>query len=104
MWIKIGQLSNPVEVKLKSESQYAAFPHFVTWIDDSTAITSTQQLGPTSFTPDNAKIIGPSVWLIDTNKIGSDTEYPTEDSATMIILQPKVQMVMEFINLHQIPQ
>ena len=80
-----GQLSNPVEVKLGSESQYAAFPHFVTWIDDSTAITSTQQLGPTSFTPDNAKIIGPSVWLINTNKIGSDTEYPTEGSATMII-------------------
>ena len=67
-----GQLSNPVKVILGSESQYAAFPHFVTWIDDTTAITSTQQLGPTSLTPDNARIIGPSVWLINTNKIGYD--------------------------------
>ena len=99
-----GQLSNPVKVILGSESQYAAFPHFVTWIDDTTAITSTQQLGPTSLTPDNARIIGPSVWLINTNKIGDDktydsdsyeiysdyssksnTEYTTEPAATLII-------------------
>ena len=34
----------------------------------------------------------------------SNTENPTEAAATMIILQLKVQMVMEFINLHQILQ
>ena len=73
-----GQLSNPVKVILGSESQYAAFPHFVTWIDDTTAITSTQQLGPTSLTPDNAEIIGPSVWLINTNKIGHDKSYDSD--------------------------
>ena len=73
-----GQLSNPVKVILGSESQYAAFPHFVTWIDDTTAITSTQQLGPTSLTPDNAEIIGPSVWLINTNKIGDDKSYDSD--------------------------
>ena len=83
-----GQLSNPVKVILGSESQYAAFPHFVTWIDDTTAITSTQQLGPTSLTPDNARIIGPSVWLINTNKIGSNAEYTTEAAAATLIIAP----------------
>ena len=80
-----GQLSNPVEVILGTESQYAAFPHFVTWINDTSAITSTQQLGPTSLTPDNAKIIGPSVWLINTNKIEPNKDNKTESAATMII-------------------
>lgn len=46
---------------------YAAFPHFVRWLDDRYAITSTQQLGPTSATPLSTQVIGPSVWLIDTD-------------------------------------
>lgn len=83
-----GQLSNPVEVVLGKESEYAAFPHFVTWVNDTSAITSTQQLGPTSLTPDNAKIIGPSVWLINTNKIGSNTENMTESAAATMIIAP----------------
>jgi hypothetical protein len=80
-----GQFSNPVEVILGTESQYAAFPHFVTWMNDTSAITSTQQIGPTSITPDNAKIIGPSVWLINTNKIEPNKDNKTESAATMII-------------------
>ncbi len=58
-----------------ADRSYAAFPHFVRWLDDRYAITSTQQLGPTSVTPLNTEVIGPSVWLIDT-----DTQ-----SANMII-------------------
>ena len=45
-------------------------------------------LGPTSLTPDNAKIIGPSVWLINTNKIGSNTENMTESAAATMIIAP----------------
>jgi len=52
----------PLTVK---DKEYAAFTHFVTWLDDRYAITSTQQTGNTSLTPAGFKVIGPSVWLID---------------------------------------
>ncbi|MGI0016501.1 MAG: hypothetical protein ACREBU_24025, partial [Nitrososphaera sp.] len=45
--------------------EYAAFSHFVVWLDNRYAITSTQQAGPTSLTPTGFKVVGPSVWLID---------------------------------------
>jgi hypothetical protein len=84
-----GELTNPVEITLGNETAYAAFPHFVTWINNTHAITSTQQLGPTSATPSNATIIGPSVWLIDIGKAspGGNTTRPSQDgqAATMII-------------------
>ncbi len=64
-----GELTNPVEISLGNKTAYAAFPHFVTWINNTHAITSTQQLGPTSATPNNTKVIGPSVWLIDTETV-----------------------------------
>jgi hypothetical protein len=94
-----GELTNPVEIGLGNETAYAAFPHFVTWINNTHAITSTQQLGPTSATPNSTKVIGPSVWLIDTetakqgngsdsSSSGSLSQSPTkapEAAATMII-------------------
>ena len=49
----------------EKDKQYAAFTHFVWWLDDRYAITSTQQTGDTSLTPAGWKVIGPSVWLID---------------------------------------
>src|SRR5215467_4180790 len=52
----------PLTVK---DKEYAAFTHFVTWLDDRYAMTSTQQTGNTSLTPAGFKVIGPSVWLID---------------------------------------
>jgi hypothetical protein len=49
----------------EKDKQYAAFTHFVWWLDDRYAISSTQQTGNTSLTPAGWKVIGPSVWLID---------------------------------------
>jgi DNA-binding beta-propeller fold protein YncE len=54
----------PLTVSEK-DKEYAAFTHFVTWLDDRYAITSTQQTGNTSLTPTGFKVIGPSVWLLD---------------------------------------
>ena len=54
----------PLTVSEK-DKEYAAFTHFITWLDDHNAITSTQQTGNTSLTPTGFKVIGPSVWLID---------------------------------------
>ena len=47
------------------DKAYAAFSHFVYWLDNRYAITSTQQTGNTSLTPAGFTVIGPSVWLID---------------------------------------
>ncbi len=82
-----GELTNPVEITLGNNTAYAAFPHFVTWINNTHAITSTQQIGPTSFTPNNTKIIGPSVWLINTEnaKLNNDKNSEPQSAATMII-------------------
>jgi hypothetical protein len=82
-----GELTNPVEITLGNDAAYAAFPHFVTWINNTHAITSTQQIGPTSFTPNNTKIIGPSVWLINTENaiLNNDNSSEPQSSATMII-------------------
>src|SRR5262245_29941635 len=49
----------------EKDKQYAAFTHFVWWLDDRYAITSTQQTGNTSLTPAGCKVIGRSVWLVD---------------------------------------
>jgi DNA-binding beta-propeller fold protein YncE len=54
----------PLTVSEK-DKEYAAFTHFVWWLDDRYAITSTMQKGNTSLTPTGWKVIGPSVWLID---------------------------------------
>jgi len=82
-----GELTNPVEITLGNNSAYASFPHFVTWINNTHAITSTQQIGPTSFTPNNTKIIGPSVWLINTENAepNNDNNTGPQSAATMII-------------------
>ncbi|MDQ4074197.1 MAG: hypothetical protein M3162_07845, partial [Thermoproteota archaeon] len=85
-----GELTNPVEITLGNQSAYAAFPHFVNWINNTHAITSTQQLGPTSATPNNTKIIGPSVWLINIENVNSQDNNnggasQQTSAATMII-------------------
>jgi len=49
----------------ENDKQYAAFTHFVWWLDDRYAITDSQQTGNTSLTPTGWKVIGPSIWLID---------------------------------------
>lgn len=50
----------------EANKEYAAFTHYAVWLDNRYAMTAAQQLGPTSLTPKGFKIIGPSVWLLDT--------------------------------------
>jgi hypothetical protein len=57
--------SNHNQIISEKDKEYAAFSHFVWWLDDRYAITSTMQTGNTSLTPTGWKVIGPSVWLID---------------------------------------
>ncbi len=52
-------------ISLGTKEVYAAFAHYTTWIDNRYAVVGTMQLGPTSLTPENGSVIGPSVWLID---------------------------------------
>jgi hypothetical protein len=65
---KTGNLTLDKVVPLtisEKDKEYAAFTHFVWWLDDRYAITSSQQTGNTSLTPTGWTVIGPSVWLID---------------------------------------
>ena len=59
-----GGQGHPPDGERKNK-EYAAFTHFVTWLDNRRPITSSQQTGNTSLTPTGWKVIGPSVWLID---------------------------------------
>jgi hypothetical protein len=98
-----GELTNPVEISLGNKTAYAAFPHFVTWINNTHAITSTQQLGPTSATPNNTKVIGPSVWLIDTviakqdNSI-SNSGNLSQSTTTTTTAEAAATMIIPFTN------
>lgn len=58
---------NPVkQVMLGDEKRYAAFTHFVYWLDERYALTASMQFDKTSLTPPSTNnIIPPSVWLID---------------------------------------
>ncbi len=55
----------------EDEKTYGAFTHFVSWIDDRYAITGTQQLGPTSLTPTGFDVVGPAIFLLDTETLTS---------------------------------
>lgn len=53
-------------IKLGTDALYGAFAHYAAWLDDRYAYVGAMQVGPTSRTRPGAKIVGPSVWLIDT--------------------------------------
>jgi hypothetical protein len=79
---KTGEVRLQSAVMLGTPEEYAAFTHFTHWIDNRYAVTATMQLGPTSITQDaEAKIIGPSVWLIDTKKATATKIIGTAESA-----------------------
>ena len=64
-----GALELSGEIHLRTADGYAAFIHNAFWLDDRFAIAGTMQLGPTSLTPAHAAIIGPSIWLVDTQRM-----------------------------------
>jgi hypothetical protein len=62
-----GALELVGEVHLGTADHYAAFIHNAFWVDDRFAVAGTMQFGPTSLTPAQASILGPSIWLVDTS-------------------------------------
>ncbi|GJL72375.1 MAG: hypothetical protein NMNS01_15740 [Nitrosomonas sp.] len=63
---RTGELQEVGQIMLGTEESYAAFTHFVYWLDERYALTATMQLDKTSLTPSNTdNIIPPSVWLLD---------------------------------------
>ena len=61
-----GALELSGEIHLRTAHGYAPFIHNAFWLDERFAIAGTMQFGPTSLTPAQASIIGPSIWLVDT--------------------------------------
>jgi hypothetical protein len=68
------------KIRLGDNQNYGAFAHYAVWLDNRYAFMGTMQKGPTSMTPNGAKIIEPSVWLIDVEQgtakrvIGSNSQ------------------------------
>ena len=63
---KSGQLEAEKQIVLGNDEAYAAFSHYVFWLDERYAVTATMQLDKTSLTPaSTVSVIPPSCWLID---------------------------------------
>ena len=61
-----GKLRPSGKIMLGDEESYAAFSHYVYWLDERYAVTATMQFDKTSLTPaETDSIIPPSGWLID---------------------------------------
>ncbi|MBZ4018700.1 hypothetical protein [Streptomyces purpurogeneiscleroticus] len=62
-----GKLEVTHAITLGTETEYGAFAHYAAWIDNRYAYVGAMQAGPTSRTPLGSAVVGPSVWLIDTD-------------------------------------
>ena len=63
---RTGRLKPGGRIKLEEENSYAAFSHYVFWLDERYAVTATMQFDKTSLTPAEVEaIIPPSAWIID---------------------------------------
>lgn len=60
-----GTLEKTGKIWLGTESSHAAYVHNVEWLTNRYALVGTMQFAPTSLTPPATKILGPSVWLVD---------------------------------------
>jgi hypothetical protein len=69
--VQTGNLSLVRSIELCEGQACAAFTHYTVWLDDRYALTATMQFGPTSLTPPENQIIGPSVWLLDVSNPAS---------------------------------
>lgn len=75
---KTGVLTQTGTIRLGTDDAYAAFSHFTTWVDNRYAFIGTMQSDKTSLTPREAKVIGPSVWRLDTvTKVATRVLGPT---------------------------
>ncbi len=63
---RTGALKAKKKIKLGDDDNYAAFSHYVYWLDERYAVTATMQFDKTSLTPESTtSVIPPSCWLID---------------------------------------
>ncbi|MDG2335195.1 MAG: hypothetical protein P8Q97_13295 [Myxococcota bacterium] len=63
---RTGQLKAKKKIKLGDDDAYAAFSHYVYWLDERYAVTATMQFDKTSLTPaSTTSVIPPGCWLID---------------------------------------
>jgi hypothetical protein len=63
-----GKIEVTHTIKLGTDTEYGAFVHYAAWLDDRYAYVGAMQVGPTSRTLPGASIVGPSVWLVDTDR------------------------------------
>jgi len=63
-----GELEGTHTIALGTDIEYGAFAHYAAWLDDRFACVGAMQVGPTSRTLPGATIVGPSVWLVDTEE------------------------------------
>ncbi|MEU6674080.1 hypothetical protein [Streptomyces sp. NPDC046925] len=61
-----GKVQATHTITLGTEAEYGAFAHYAAWLDNRFAYIGAMQAGSTSRTPLGATVVGPSVWLIDT--------------------------------------
>ncbi|MFI0242670.1 hypothetical protein [Streptomyces sp. NPDC016845] len=61
-----GKVGATHTITLGTETEYGAFAHYASWLDNRYAYVGAMQIGPTSRTPVGATVVGQSVWLIDT--------------------------------------
>jgi hypothetical protein len=61
-----GRVEATHTIRLGTDDEYGAFAHYAVWLDDRYAYVGAMQAGPTSRTLPGATIVGPSVWLVDT--------------------------------------
>lgn len=64
-----GKVEVTGKITLGDAKAYGAMAHYAVWINDRYAYIGTMQEGPTSTTPAGAKVIEPSVWLLDVEKM-----------------------------------
>jgi hypothetical protein len=84
-----GQVEATRTIRLGTDTEYGAFAHYAAWLDDRYAYVGAMQVGPTSRTPQGATIVGPSVWLIDTERDAAECVIgPTDDSQGAGMFRP----------------
>jgi hypothetical protein len=99
-----GELEVTRTIPLGTPEEYGAFVHRAVWLDNRYAYLGTMQVGPTSRTrpaattsvrhpdpptPAGDKLVGPSVWLIDTKKNTAECVIrPTDSEAGAGMFRP----------------
>jgi len=75
-----GKVKVTHTIQLGTDAEYGAFAHYAAWLDDRYAYVGAMQVGPTSRTLPHARIVGPSVWLIDTQSYTAECVIGPTDS------------------------